>query len=72
MKNLVDTLKDPLVVGSALVAGATLDPNVAGTIAQAPEIVSAVMTVVTFIFRFFAGLKDSRLEFERQRLIFKT
>ena len=55
MKNVVETLKDPLVLGSIAVAGSTLNPQVATTIAQAPEIVSAVMTVVTFIFRFFAN-----------------
>lgn len=55
MKDLKNTFKDPLVLGSALVAGATMNPEVASTVAQAPEIVSAVMTVVTFIFRFFAN-----------------
>lgn len=55
MKELEKTIKDPLVIGSALVAGASLNPQVSQTISQAPEIVSAVMTVVTFIFRFFAN-----------------
>lgn len=57
MKDLKQTVKDPLVIGSAILAGATLDPHVSQTISQAPEIVSAVMTVVTFIFRFFANRK---------------
>ena len=54
---IVEALKDPIVLGSIAVAGAAQNPQVGDVIKQAPEVVSAVISLVTFIISLFKKRK---------------
>ena len=56
-KTLVETLKDPIVLGSIGMAVAAHNPTVSQVIAQGPETVSAVISLITMIISLFKKRK---------------